>query len=503
MPFPIERFKILLDYFGITQQQLANKLNVNASQISRWLSGKRRLSATNAYLPKIVDIFLSHAKRLQDINWLKAQLDEAGLVTDTTSVESLRQGLIIWLSSDGDALRQNLRSVSLSAKNISQKPQPFVAATGNATQCGALPLSLTLQPILTTLSSKSAVNIFLSSDVITTIVDNDISNLLIEVAVQNNLQIRLVICVSGDTRAMSRLIAAYLSALVSGHVQLAVVHGMTQTVTHQLHLIVPEHCAVLVTETPGGTASPVAVLVEDAAFVQEMQQSFDKTARYAKPILNIYGDDYSRNILEILYLEFCTPGALDVVKDSVNPMYMTHEGYNRVLVQCGHSAEEYEWRSAEFVRFKSGLDETLHSGAVFREILSLARLNDIVKTGFCRMSGLYFMQGGYLHLDAEGCANILNGYIQYLETVPNFHLLIVDDLDALHESNCWQLKQNQHLAVNCWSGSEPTMVYSDQLMLLREFQYHFDAVWEQGQAAIGNRANVIRILRDVAKQLQK
>ncbi len=67
-------------------------------------------------------------------------------------------------------------------------------------------------------------------------------------------------------------------------------------------------------------------------------------------MLNIYGDDFSRNILEIIYQEFCTPGALDVVKDNVNPMYLTEEAYNRVLRTRGHSEAEYAWRSVEFTR---------------------------------------------------------------------------------------------------------------------------------------------------------
>ena len=68
-------------------------------------------------------------------------------------------------------------------------------------------------------------------------------------------------------------------------------------------------------------------------------------------------------------------------------------------------------------------------------------------------------------------------------------------------SSCWQLKQNHHLAINHWSGTEPVMIHSDQLMLLREFQAHFDRLWAQGAGGIGSRANVISILQDVAGRL--
>jgi hypothetical protein len=180
---------------------------------------------------------------------------------------------------------------------------------------------------------------------------------------------------------------------------------------------------------------------------------------------------------------------------------MTIDAYEHFLLTQGHSEEEFAWRSAEFIRFKSGMDETLKGGLVFREILSLARLNQIAQDGFCRMPGLYFMFKGFVNLDAEGCAAILNGYIYYLNTVPNFHLLILDDISMLHTDNCWQLKQNHHVAINHWSGNEPVMIHSDQLLLIREFQMHFDSLWAQGSGCIGNRSGVIDTLQDVLERL--
>jgi hypothetical protein len=414
-----------------------------------------------------------------------------------------KQNLIMWLASDGENLRRNLgSSPPTTSKNLAPKKiQTIVRSDNSAVKLGCLDMALELEPILDGLPNKSAVNIFLSSDQITTMVNEDIVALMLRMIVKNELKTRLVVCVSGDTQAMSALIDNYMGVLVSGHIRLSVVHGLTQTVTNQMHLIIPGTAAMLVTETPGITAPPVAVIVREPSFLADIQKSFDQTARYAQPVLNIFGDDFSRNILEILYQEFCTPGALDVVKDNINPMYMTEDAYNRVLHAQGHNEAEYAWRSGEFTRFKSGMDETLRGGSVFREILSLTRLNQIAQDGFCRMPGLYFMNKGFVLLDAQGCIDILNGYVRYLETVPNFHLLILDDIATLHSDNCWQLKQNHHLAINHWSGAEPVMIHSDQLILLREFQAHFDRLWAQGAGGIGNRSGVLAIIQDVLRRL--
>ena len=363
-------------------------------------------------------------------------------------------------------------------------------------------LLFALEPILLAQSQGATIDVFLSSDRIRTIINGDISSLLQNIMTRRDLQIRMIVCVSGDTQAMSGIMAAYMAPLVSGHVQLLVVHGLTQTVTNQLHMIFPDGNAVLVTETTDSAAAPVAVFLTDTDFISGMHSSFEATARFAQLVLNVYDDNFSRNILGMLFMEFCAPGALDVVKDSINPMYMPMDAYDRFLKTRGHSSEEYAWRSAEFVRFKKGMDDNLKQGTEFREVLSLKRLNDIALHGRCRMAGLYFMERGYIELDAEGCAAILNGYIEYLENVPNFRLLIVEDLSPAQRDNCWQIKREHHIAINHWSRSKPVMIYSDQTMLLREFGAHFDALWAQGAGGIGSRANVISILRDVAERLK-
>lgn len=111
------------------------------------------------------------------------------------------------------------------------------------------------------------------------------------------------------------------------------------------------------------------------------------------------------------------------------------------------------------------------------------------------------MERGYLDLDTRGCADILEGYIDYLENVPGFSMALVDDLSMPHQSSCWHLKRNQSLGINNWQGREPVMIHSDQLILLREFQARFDKLWRQGERAGSTRASVISILRDVADRV--
>jgi DNA-binding transcriptional regulator YdaS (Cro superfamily) len=502
MADPASNLKSVLEYFGISNTGLAKTLPVDPSLVSRWLKGQRKLKASSPAMDALAEYILSRARRNADVEWLKTRFRQDGLPTDLSSVYRIKQNLIMWLASDGEVLRQSMgSSPEAEAMNVYQTAAPPEGLfSGRLASLGSLNIAIALEPILSEATEGSGLDIFLSSDGMRTITEEGFSRMLLETIQRKALTVRLVICISGNTKAMSRLIGVYMQPLVSGCLQLLIVHGMTQAVTHQMHIVIPGKYAALITEVQG-SAPPVAAIVEEVSFINAMQESFERAARYAQPVLHVYGDAFSRNILEILYMEYATPGSLDVVKDSLNPMFMETAAYDRALAALGNEESEFAWRSAEFVRFKTGMDETMAEGAVFREILSLERLNQIARDGFCRMPGLYFMRSGFVNLHAPGCAELLQGYIHYLETASNFHVLILDDLSSLHAGSCWHIKQNASVAVNCWSGDEPLMIHTDQILLVGEFQTRFDELWSRGKGCIGSRAGVIATLHDVLKRL--
>lgn len=483
---PNRRLRAVFDRLNLANVELAKAVGLDPSLVSRYLSGQRALRAASPQLDAIADFILARTERGADAQWLMARFAEAGLPADIETVCRLKQNLVLYLASDGETLLKNLGA-----------PLPAAGASPDE-GLGAPDVARALAAALDSAGEVSRADLFLSADRVRAAVDREVAELLLARAGR----LRIVVCVSGDTSAMSGLINTYMAALVSGRAELSVVHGMTQAVTSQMHVILPGASCLLVSETTG-SAPAAAILVRDPAFVREAEESFEAAARFARPVLNVYGDDYSRNILEILHMEFCSPGALDLVKDSVNPLYMDTAAYDRFLGTRGHGPEEFQWRSAEFVRFKTGMDRVLAGGTRFREVLSLARLNDIAERGACRMSGLYFMETGYADLDAQGCADVLEGYIDYLDAYPNFFVLILDDFARLHEGACWQLKRGHHIAINDWQAPSPVMVHSDQLAMIREFEAHFDRLWALGASGVGSRGNAILILQGTLDRLRE
>jgi hypothetical protein len=369
-------------------------------------------------------------------------MENDGLRLDYSSSNGLQNGLKLWLSTDGASMNRALYLPTESAG------RDYSNALESQVQTGYAEIALFIDATLSKIPKGSQIGIHLSNEDTGVLLQESVRRTLLDAMSHRDIKARLLISLSNNTLAMSRLLSRYIQAIIEGSLNVSVVHGMTQAITNQATFIFEDEMALIVCETPKSIAPPIGTVVRDESFVKECGKNFERAYNYSQPLLQRYNDNFSRNVLEILYQEFAMLGNLDIIKDSINPMYMSMESYDRFLKTFGHKGEQFKWRSAEFVRFKSGMDENLLSGTVFREILSRDRLQQIVTEGKCIMPALYFMNVGMVYLDAVGCLSILEGYVDYLKRLPNFNVLILEDMTELNENNCWQLKQNSHVAIN-------------------------------------------------------
>ncbi len=280
---------------------------------------------------------------------------EAGLPTDSSTVYRYKQNLIMWLATDGETLRNNFgRSLpgDVAGRFPAEPKQEELhgEAADNDVKIGTMEIVLALGLALAMLPKGALVRIFLSNDRLRIATDEHVAALFRERIAANDLHIEMVVCVSGDTQAMSKLLDAYIEALISGHIGLKIVHGQTQTVTSAMHILVSDDLCFLVNETIGAYAPPIAAVIRNKAFVSETQGNFESAARYAQPVLNIYCDEYTRDVIEILALEYCTSATgcsedrsiLCIVDRALRSLLTTGAFEGRIL-----------WRSAEFARFKA------------------------------------------------------------------------------------------------------------------------------------------------------
>jgi len=499
MGLPATSLKKVLDHLDISNAALAKALSIDPSLVSRWLNGHRQIKLASDTLDKLTDYLMRRIQHSNRADWLKRQMEHDGIKNNYNSINEFQKDFKVWLSSDGDSIS---RILDFNHRAESIKPGS-AAASNTQMKTGFEEIALFLKGALEKLPANSKIDIHLSSEDISLLLQESISQTIFESMLEKMLQVRLIISMANNTTAMSRLLSQYLQAIVEGLLSISVVHSMTQAITNQSTLIIGDNLVLIVSETPKSLAPPIGMPVYEKSFVRETKKSFERMFNYSQPLYQRYNDGFSRNIIEILYHEYAAPGNLDVIKDSINPLCMSQEEYDRALKSFGDDDAQFQWRSDEAARFKSSMVNNFNNGTVFREILSLNRLRQIAEEGNCKMPSLYFMYAGITYLDARGCLSAIEGYINFLKQSPNFHVIILDEMPIINENCCWHLKQNMDISLNGWTKDEHIILYSNQLALTHEFQMIYNDLWDKENYSSGMRKKTIQTLQDIAEQLKR
>ena len=481
------KLKTLMTQLDISNAQLARGLHVDPSLVSRWLKNGFGQRKADEYAAAVGQYIFKRPLTAENRAWLAAEIgdplsegDIARWLCPKTAYIEYQQPRPMLVNSFHDAVENQPETGSL-----------ISAVNGTETIVRLLHDELADIPV------GSEISIYLSSEASSVAVERGIVRELSGAAETRKLNIAMVVQFANNSRMASRLIGAYMHMLVQGRLTLSIIQGTPQTFTIACNMIIGRRVALIITETQQNVTA-VGTVVRDPSVVQEMQRSFENSKNYARPMMIAYNDSFARNIIEVFFEEYGVPGSLDVIKSGMNPMFMTVEQYGRVLREFNHPEDQYAWRYNEFCRFKAAMDEVL-SHSRFREVLSLAKLREIAETGRCRMPSMYFMAAGTCCLDAQDCVNILDGYIRYLETIPDFQVVLLDDEQLFTANSCWHIKSNKHIMIHSWNIDEPMMVYSDQLMLIDEFQRHFEQLWQQTSAGV-SKHRVIQTLSALRDQ---
>jgi len=503
-----KNLKALLQQYGITNAQLAKAIGVDPSLVSRWRKAGCSNRNVNEYALAVASYITRRNHSPENAAWLQAQLCAVPLAE--TAPDAARLALWLYPEADVTALladgEQFANLLVLSSFHqavqhtapgaVPQNRQEVSAGIGADDSVAALRVELAAADGLQTIL------IYLSSEAAAIAVHRPFVTAIQEAAEQADCSIRMLVQSANNSAATGRLVSTYMQLLVSGRLQLCMVQGTPQTFTTMVNVLLPGRCALCVTEATQKSSSPVLVTVRERAVVDDMLDNFERSMRFARPMMAAYNDSFARTIIETFFEEYGVPGSLDVIKCGLNPMFMTVKQYCKVLRDFGHTGEQYDWRHVEFRRFKEAMDAVLLDSR-FREVLSLAKLREIARTGRCKMPSMYFMDSGIWYLDAADCAGLIDGYIRYLERVPNFHVILLEDEEQFMPNSCWHIKNNKHVMIHSWNVDEPVMIYSDQMMLIDEFQKHFEYLWGKINGSGSSKRAAIETLQDIKAQCLK
>ena len=486
-----QNLKKIMKQLNVSNAQLSRAIGVDPSLVSRWLKNGCNGRNATIYAISIAKYIVEKYISPENAAWLSAELTSVPL--PDTAPETAR--IALWLNPDADVssiLKEerftNLLVLDSFRGAVSQKaahPDMKTASSGSPipmfdVQTGVTGIAGILWKELDQLQNGSEIDIYLSSETVVSATDNQIIEMLRNVMDRKHIKMRILVQSANNSAASSKLVAAYMPLLILGNLQLSMIQGTPQTFITTMNILISDRCVVTVTEVAQRSASPVATVIRESGIINDIKENFERSLRYARPMMVAYNDSFARNIIETFFDEFGTPGSLDIIKCGLNPLYMTIEQFGKILRDIGHKGDKYNWRYQEFVRFKGAMDEVFKESR-YREVLSLPKLYEIAETGRCKMPSMYFMESGVWYLDALDCVSVLNGYIRYLQEVPNFSVALLDDESLIMPNSCWHIKNNKHILIHSWDTDEPIMVYSDQILIIDEFQRHFDHMWGTDQ----------------------
>ena len=488
------RLKELLEQLGMTHRRLADEIHIDPAMISRWCKrgfGKRRVSHNVMLVGEYV---AAVHMTPENHSWLCSRL---GL--PETAMPTAQQ-VALWLVPE-------LASELQERKNLSQLPKEslrpelvgsFYQAIEETRQAdthqsdfsaavGASAFTSLLRNEAQECPDGTLAQVFLTSEGMTCVLEQDFLYCLRTLSNERGIRWKLLVQCGSDSASTGKLVSAVLPLIVQGALEMDVMHGVPATLTAQMQIILPGKSALLVTEIMRGKHEVLTSVTRESKALEDMSKAFEESLLLARPMLKIYDDSFARNIVETFFAEYGVAGHLDVIKSGMNPMYYTPEQYGVILRKLGHTGEQYDWRYQEFERFKAGMDQILETSRS-REILCLPKLREIVSTGVCRMPAMYFFSPGIWKLDAEDCLALLDGYIHYLEAFPQFQVILLEDEALFMPNSCWHIKKDRHIMIHSWDIDNPLMVYSDEMLLIDEFQNHFDGLWKRVSPGMTRRA---------------
>ena len=513
------RLAVWMEYLGLTNASLAKAIGVDSSLISRWRTGKRSIAGNPEYAVLIARYLVPRIASRADRDWLKRQLAEDLGIEEAELEAELVSNAARWLFPGHARLLDNPSQeertavflVSSFAEAVTAEDglqrqtaiERLQPASGDVIAAiGEQQVEELLRQCLSKAEPASEVLVYLSSESIRSIRRAGVASALKSACAKKDLRVCMLVQSANNTAASSELLATYMPMLVIGQLLLLVTQGVPQSMFGTWGVLAPDRAALTVNETLSGDSRPIATLVTDERHLTDIRQSFERSKRFAHPLMTMMDDQSSRTVVEIFFQEYGVPGNLDVIKNGLNPLFFAPEDYDDVLRGYGLPKEEFDWRQREFLRFKQAMAEVMRE-SVFREVLSLPRLREIARTGTCRMPGIYFFNTGIHEIGPKDCAALLEGYIRALETEPNFSVIVLDDEQLFLPNSCWHIKLNKHVMIHTWNSDHPTLIYSDQLILIDEFQKHFVALWDRLTQIGSENRKAIEKLRALAAQFRK
>ena len=311
------RLTALMEYFGLTNASLAKAIGVDSSLISRWRTGSRSVAGNPEYAALIARYVVPRIASPADRTWMKKQMVRDLGVTETEIDSNMAQHMARWLypgrarlmeqpkTEDTAVLLVSSFAEAISADNYGKQritiDIPNWNQSGVVAAVGEQQVEKLLRHCLDEAEAEGDLLIYLSSESIRSIRHAGVVATLKSASAEKELRVCMLVQSANNTAASSELLATYMPMLVTGRLLLLVTQGVPQSMLGTWGVLVPNRAALTVNETLSGESQPFATIITGEQHLTDIRMSFERSKRFARPLMTMMDDRFARNIIEIFF----------------------------------------------------------------------------------------------------------------------------------------------------------------------------------------------------------
>ncbi len=463
--------RMVLEHFDIRNKSVAAAMNVHPSMITRWTKNERLLSINSKYLEPLTDYILSRSLSTADMAWLSKRFREYGITGSFASVAELKSALKLWLVTDPNDDLSGMKNLAAGMGPARPDNGQYSAKAGVTDIALCYSNSVAQMKPGTTIRMRLSDESLLLHDILIHAICNTVDGF--------GLRCQMLLTASGQSQTPSGAVAAFMPLIIDGLVDVAIACEDAALPIDQSMIIIPESAAMMIAALPDSMAFPTALMVQEKTFIRDLDRRFAEAFTRSQPLLASPERSTARQVQSLARQCYETTGALAVMRDGLNPLVLSEDGFGAYLKKCGYEGEAYVWRMDEFRNRKAAFDGSLKRGMTLRELVPLSLLDSVVTNGVCTMFGEDFLEPGEVMIGTDTCVDLLEGYSRYLNIYPDFSLRLVGSFPETFEDSQCMLKENRQVLITKRRQDETeSYAVSQQMVFLQGVSQVFEQLWE-------------------------
>jgi len=463
--------RMALEHFDIRNKSVAAAMNVHPSMITRWANNQRLISINSKYLEPLASFILSRPLSPADMTWLEKRFREYGIEGSLASVAELKSALKIWLVSDPNDDLSDMKNLAAGMGPARPDNGQYSAKAGVAEMALCYTNSVAQLEPGTTIRMCFSDESLLLNPVLIHAICNTVNGF--------GLRCQMLLKASGQSKTPSRAVTAFMPLIIERRMNVAIAYEDAALPIDRSMIIIPECAAMMIAALPDSAAFPIALMVHEKTFIRDLDRRFAETFTRSQPLLASLERSTARQVQSLARQCYETTGALAIMRDGLNPLVLSEDGFGAYLKKCGYEGEAYVWRMDEFRKRKAAFDGSLKRGMTLRELVPLSLLDSMATNGVCTMFSEDFLEPDTVRIDLKTCVDLLEGYTHYLNVYPDFSLRLVGSFPETFEDSQCMLKENRQVLITKRRQDETeSYVVSQQMVFLQGISQIFEQLWE-------------------------